>query len=115
MTPTTPTWNSMLPQVRDFRHRQLQVRTVLMLTVFSLCQVSARAGTPPAPSSLLANLSSQTPHPSTKVYQAHCQLLASRPATHHQTLYLVIPLDLQDPGRATNTAEVRRKDRRVPP
>merc|ERR1719232_2136192 len=107
MTPTTQTWNSMLPQVRDFPHRQLQVRTVLMLTVFSLCQVSARVGT----SSLLANLSSQTPHPSTKVYQAHCQLLASR----HQTLYLVIPLDLQDPGRATNTAEARRKDRRVPP
>ena len=87
-----------------------------MLTVFSLCQVSARVGTrdtnlPPAP----APSSSQTPHPSTKVYQAHCQLLASRPATHHQTLYLVIPLDRQDPGRATNTAEVRRKDRPVPP
>ena len=92
-----------------------------MLTVFSLCQVSARAGTRTPrdtnlPPSLLANLSrGQTPPPSTKVYQAHCQLLASRPATHHQTLYLVIPLDLQDPGRAINTAEVRRKDRRVPP
>merc|ERR1719232_882249 len=108
MTQTTQTWNSMLPQVRDFRHRQLQVRTVLMVTVFSLCQVSARVETrtPRDTNLLLANLSrGQTPPPSTKVYQAHCQLLASRPATHHQTLYLVIPLDLQDPGRATNTAE----------
>merc|ERR1719323_1164968 len=87
-----------------------------MLTVFSLCP-GARVGTrtPRDTNLLLANLSSQTPPPSTKVYQAHCQLLASRPATHHQTLYLVIPLDRQDPGRATNTAEVRRKDRRVPP